>query len=84
MDYIKVYDQSQNLLAVLENANQASYQLKYNDLSVAGFMLPAADPKNIYCHKPCFSIAYHRAHLSKFRILKYGHFSIHDFPPFFY
>ncbi len=49
MEYVQVYDQQQRLLAVLENADAVSYQLKHNDLWVAGFRLPAADPKNIYC-----------------------------------
>lgn len=44
-----VYGREGDLLAVLENAGGINYNLKHNDLWVAGFSLPARDPKNEYC-----------------------------------
>ncbi|MDO4837864.1 MAG: phage tail spike protein [Clostridia bacterium] len=49
MDEVTVYDQSGKLLAVLDNADGVSYELKHNDLWTGSFSLPAGDPKNAYC-----------------------------------
>lgn len=49
MEYVTVYDQSGSMLAVLENATEAGYELKHNDLWTAQFTLPSADPKNQFC-----------------------------------
>ena len=48
-EYVTVYDQSDRLLAVLDNASDVSYVLTHNDLWTASFSLPADDPKNEYC-----------------------------------
>jgi len=49
MSAVKVYDQNQRLLAVLDAANDVGYELKSNDLSTGSFQLPTLDPKNEYC-----------------------------------
>lgn len=49
MDEVTVYDQSGKLLAVLDNADAVSYELKHNDLWTGSFSLPTGDPKNVYC-----------------------------------
>lgn len=49
MKHLKIYDPNMNFIGVLENATSKHYQLKLNDLSTAGFSLPANDPKNIEC-----------------------------------
>lgn len=49
MEYVQVYDQSGELLAVLENAGRVEYELKHNDLWSGSFELPAHDPKNQWC-----------------------------------
>jgi phage minor structural protein len=46
---IKVYNQSRDLLAMLENAYNIGYTLQKNSLYTASFALPADDPKNEYC-----------------------------------
>jgi phage minor structural protein len=38
-----------NMIGVLQNASQAGYERKYNDLHIASFMLPLNDPKNDLC-----------------------------------
>ena len=48
-EFVTVYDQSDRLLAVLDNASDVSYVLTHNDLWTASFSLPADDPKNAYC-----------------------------------
>ena len=48
-EYVKVYNQAGGLLAVLENAGDTNYNLRHNDLWVAGFSLPSRDPNNEYC-----------------------------------
>ena len=42
---MSVYDQSGDMLAVLDNA-EYSYDLKHNDLWTGSFSLPSADSKN--------------------------------------
>lgn len=49
MDEVTVYDQGGKLLAVLDNADAVSYELKHNDLWTGSFSLPTGDPKNVYC-----------------------------------
>lgn len=49
MEYVTVFDQQGQMLAVLENATEAGYELKHNDLWTAQFTLPSADPKNQFC-----------------------------------
>lgn len=49
MSAVKVYDQNQKLLAVLDAANDVGYELKHNDLSTGSFQLPTLDPRNEYC-----------------------------------
>lgn len=49
MEYVTVYDQQGQMLAVLENAMEVGYELKHNDLWTAQFSLPAADGKNTHC-----------------------------------
>lgn len=46
---IKVYDQSGNMLAVLEYADAIGYTLTHNDLWTATFRLPSSDPKKAFC-----------------------------------
>lgn len=48
-DFVTVYNQSGQLLGVLENAGDVSYQLIHNDLWTASFTLPTDDPKNALC-----------------------------------
>lgn len=48
-EHVKVYNQAGGLLAVLENAGDINYNLRHNDLWVAGFSLPSRDPNNEYC-----------------------------------
>lgn len=48
-EHVKVYNQAGGLLAVLENAGDTNYNLRHNDLWVAGFSLPSRDPNNEYC-----------------------------------
>ena len=49
MEYVTVYNQQGQMLAVLENAMEVGYKLKHNDLWTGQFSLPAADPKNSVC-----------------------------------
>lgn len=49
MDEVTVYDQGGKLLAVLDNADAVSYELKHNDLWTAAFPCRRANPKNVYC-----------------------------------
>lgn len=48
-DFVTVYSQSGQLLGVLENAGDVSYQLIHNDLWTASFTLPTDDSKNALC-----------------------------------
>ncbi|MBR6982140.1 MAG: phage tail protein [Ruminococcus sp.] len=45
----RVYDRNMNMIGVLQNAADAGYDRKYNDLHTASFMLPLNDPKNDLC-----------------------------------
>ena len=49
MEYVTIYDQQGQMLAVLDNATEVGYELKHNDLWTGQFSLPAGDPKNQYC-----------------------------------
>ncbi len=53
-DYVRVYDQNNDLQAVLENAGDVGYSLAHNDLWTASFTLPTADPKNAACQAHSF------------------------------
>ncbi|SDD51370.1 phage minor structural protein, N-terminal region [Paenibacillus sp. UNCCL117] len=46
---IKVYDQSMQLIAYVENAFAVGYEEKFNGLGSAWFSLPANDPKTAEC-----------------------------------
>ena len=48
-EYVKAYSQAGELLGVLENAGEISYNLPHNDLWTASFTLPSRDPKNALC-----------------------------------
>lgn len=48
-DNICVYDQSGQLLAILDNSGEPGYNLKHNDLWTGTFRLPTGDQKNVYC-----------------------------------
>ena len=49
MEYLSIYDQDMQLLAMSSNADKISYQLQHNDLWTASFALPTSDPDNQYC-----------------------------------
>lgn len=49
MEYITVFDNQGQMLAVLENATEIGYTLTHNDLWTAQFTMPSADPKNQFC-----------------------------------
>ena len=46
---MSIYNQSGQLLTVLDNAGDIGYDLKHNDLWTGSFILPAGDPKNDHC-----------------------------------
>ena len=48
-EYISIYSQAGQLLTVLDNADEISYELKHNDLWTASFTLPSDDAKNDFC-----------------------------------
>lgn len=49
MEYLTVYNQSGQMLAVLDSADKIGYELKHNDLWTGSFSLAADDPKNDFC-----------------------------------
>ena len=49
----RIYDRNMNLIGVLQNAADAGYDRKYNDLHTASFKLPLNDPKNDLCQPMC-------------------------------
>lgn len=49
MEYLTIYDQSMQMLAILDSADKISYELKHNDLWTGSFSLAADDPKNSFC-----------------------------------
>lgn len=49
MEYLTVYNQSGQMLAVLDSADKIGYELKHNDLWTGSFSLAANDPKNDFC-----------------------------------
>ena len=67
---ITCYDQKENLLAVLENADAVGYMLKDNDLWTASIALPGRDPKNRFLQPHNFvKISDGPRNLGLFRIL---------------
>ena len=49
MEYLSVYNQDMQMLAVLDNADNIGYDLKHNDLWTGSFSLASDDPKNSFC-----------------------------------
>ena len=49
MEQVTIYNQAGQMLAVLDNADEISYDLKHNDLWTASFTLPSDDAKNDFC-----------------------------------
>lgn len=46
---LTLYDTRMQAMGILENADRIRYELKLNDLSLAGFRLPDPDAKNALC-----------------------------------
>jgi len=69
-DTIQVYNQQRQRVAFLQNASNIGYDLNINSLWIAGFSLPADDPKNIHCQPFNFVEIYDRnKRIELFRII---------------
>jgi phage minor structural protein len=68
LKYPVLYDIDMKKLAILERAMKISYTQKYNGLWVAGFELPADDPKNALCQAMRYVEIFDSTRIDLFRI----------------